>query len=66
MKVFFGVKPQKVLFDQLLIYFSRKFKDEKLNMSIKNFDEALLHPDNEDLKNVKQWIKNILKSDARE
>ena len=41
-------------------------KDEKLNMSVKNFDQALSHPDKEDLKNVRQWIKNIIKSDNQE
>ena len=37
-------------------------KDTNLKVSIKNFDEALSHPNDEDLKNARQWIKNIIKS----
>ena len=37
-------------------------EDANLKVSIKNFDEALSHPNDEDLKNARQWIKNIIKS----
>lgn len=34
--------------------------DAKLKVSLQNFDEALNHPNNKDLKNVEQWIKDII------
>lgn len=34
--------------------------DKKLKVSIDNFDKALSHPDEVDLKNAKNWIKSIL------
>lgn len=36
-------------------------EDNNLKVSIKNFDEALTHPDETDLKNAKIWAKNMLK-----
>lgn len=36
-------------------------EDSKLKVSIKNFDDALSHPDQNDLDNVKKWINNIIK-----
>lgn len=35
-------------------------EDSNLKVSIKNFDKALSHPDNEDLENAKKWARNIL------
>lgn len=35
-------------------------EDKNLQVSIENFDKALLHPDNEDISNVKKWIQGIL------
>lgn len=35
-------------------------EDSNLKISIKNFDEALSHPDNEDLENAKKWARNML------
>lgn len=37
--------------------------DANLKVSIKNFDEALTHPDEEDLENAKKWVesyKNVI------
>lgn len=36
-------------------------EDRELKVDIKNFDEALTHPDETDLKNAKTWAQNILK-----
>lgn len=36
--------------------------DANLKVNIKNFDEALTHPDNVDLDNVKKWTNNMLKN----
>ena len=36
-------------------------EDNNLKVSIKNFDEALTHPDESDLNNVKVWTQNMLK-----
>lgn len=35
--------------------------DVNLKVNIENFDEALTHPDNVDLENVKKWAQNMLK-----
>lgn len=35
--------------------------DKKLQVSLDNFDAALTHPDEEDLKKAAEWAKNILK-----
>lgn len=35
-------------------------EDSNLKVSIKNFDEALSHPDNDDLENAKKWARNML------
>lgn len=34
--------------------------DVNLKVSIKNFDEALSHPDNIDLENARKWVRNIM------
>lgn len=34
--------------------------DKKMEVNIKNFDEALAHPDQKDLENVKTWAKKFL------
>ncbi|MFR5683321.1 MAG: flavodoxin family protein BilS [Clostridia bacterium] len=36
-------------------------KDKKLQVSIKNFDEALEHPNKEDIEQVKLWTSSIIK-----
>ena len=36
-------------------------EDKNLQVSIKNFDEALEHPNKEDIEQVKLWIKHIIK-----
>lgn len=36
-------------------------EDEKLEVSIENFDKAQSHPDKDDIQNVKEFAKNILK-----
>ncbi len=36
-------------------------EDNNLKVSIKNFDEALTHPNERDLNNVKVWAQNMLK-----
>lgn len=35
-------------------------EDKNLQVSIKNFEQALKHPDNEDIENAKIWINTIL------
>ena len=35
--------------------------DANLEVSLKNFDEALSHPDQNDILNVKKWVKDIIK-----
>lgn len=35
--------------------------DKKLQVSLDNFDAALTHPDEDDLKKAAEWAKNILK-----
>lgn len=35
--------------------------DKHLEVSIKNFDEALKHPNEEDIEQAKKWIKSIIK-----
>lgn len=35
-------------------------EDANLKVSIENFDEALSHPDEHDLNNVRDWIKSII------
>ena len=35
--------------------------DKNLEVSLKNFEDALTHPDEIDLENVKNWVKDILK-----
>ena len=34
-------------------------EDQKLNASVKNFDEALLHPDRKDLKAASDFVKSL-------
>lgn len=34
--------------------------DKKLEVSLKNFDEALNHPDSNDINNLNEWLKRIL------
>ena len=36
-------------------------EDSTLKVSIKNFDEALTHPDEVDLNNAKKWAQNMIK-----
>ena len=36
-------------------------EDNNLKVSIKSFDEALTHPNESDLNNVKVWAQNMLK-----
>ena len=36
-------------------------EDKNLQVSIKNFDEVLEHPNKEDIEQVKLWIKHIIK-----
>ena len=36
-------------------------EDVNLKVNVINFDEALTHPDNVDLENVKKWAQNMLK-----
>lgn len=36
-------------------------EDKKLEVSIKNFDEALEHPNEADLKNVSDWATQVIK-----
>lgn len=35
-------------------------EDSKLQVSLKNFEEALTHPDDNDLNNLKTWIKGLI------
>ncbi|MDB1935120.1 flavodoxin family protein [Clostridium tertium] len=35
-------------------------EDKNIQVSIENFDEALLHPNYEDIINAKKWIKSIV------
>ena len=35
-------------------------EDKNIQVSIENFDEALLHPNYEDISNVKKWIEGII------
>lgn len=35
--------------------------DKKLQVNLKNYEEALTHPDNKDLNNLNIWLNNILK-----
>ena len=35
-------------------------KDKNLQVSIKNFDEALNHPDESDLRELKKWLESII------
>ena len=35
--------------------------DKNLEVSIKNFEDALTHPDVNDLENIKKWVNKILK-----
>lgn len=37
-------------------------EDTKLAVSIENFDEALVHPDNTDIENAKMFAKNIIEA----
>ncbi len=36
-------------------------EDKNLEVSLKNFEDALTHPDKKDLENVKNWVNKILK-----
>lgn len=33
--------------------------DKKLKVSLKNFEEALTHPDNQDLQQLKEFVRGI-------
>lgn len=35
-------------------------EDKKLQVSLKNYEEALSHPDQRDLDNLKEWIKGLI------
>ena len=35
--------------------------DKNLEVSFKNFEDALTHPDKNDLENIKKWVNKILK-----
>ena len=35
-------------------------EDKNIQVSIENFDEALMHPNYEDIINVKKWIEGII------
>lgn len=35
--------------------------DKNLEVSLKNFENALTHPDKNDLENIKKWVNKILK-----
>ncbi len=35
--------------------------DKNLEVSIKNYEDALTHPDKNDLENIKKWVNKILK-----
>ena len=35
--------------------------DKNLEVSIKNYEDALTHPDKKDLEDVKKWVNKILK-----
>ena len=35
-------------------------EDKNIQVSIENFDEALLHPNYDDISNVKKWIESII------
>ena len=37
-------------------------EDSNLKVSIKNFDEALSHPDNVDLENARKWARNMIEN----
>lgn len=37
-------------------------EDKKLEVSIQNFDEALTHPDEDDLARVREWVASMLDS----
>lgn len=39
-------------------------EDKKLEASIKNFDEALEHPDEADLEHVKEWAVRVISSES--
>lgn len=34
--------------------------DKQLEVSVDNFDKALTHPDNNDIENLKKWLREIL------
>ena len=34
--------------------------DKNLEVSLKNFEDALTHPDTNDLENIKKWVNKIL------
>lgn len=38
--------------------------DANLKVSLENFEEALKHPDDKDLENVKKWIREIIKKEG--
>jgi hypothetical protein len=35
-------------------------EDQKLNASVKNFDEALSHPDEKDFADARQWAQTMV------
>lgn len=35
--------------------------DRNLEVSLKNFEDALTHPDEKDLENIKNWVREIIK-----
>lgn len=40
--------------------------DQKLQVSLKNFEEALTHPDDQDLKQLKEFIRGICTEDSHD
>lgn len=56
-----GKMPMQVR-DRYVKMITENPEDAKLQVSIKNFDEALSHPDNLDLENTRNWIKEIMEN----
>ena len=54
-----GKMPLRVR-DKYVKLITQNPEDKDLKVSVENFNQALSHPDNDDISNAKQWIKNIL------
>lgn len=54
-----GKMPMRVR-ERYLSLITEHPEDKQLEVSIKNFDEALLHPNQEDLENIKKWAYSIV------